>query len=208
MEQLRLPVNAFHSLQPVFDGTVPDTSKKTIASTSREPRHVCFNSPANSVHPITPYAEIYGAHPRTFNFDRAGNQVSADMFGFYSNIDDFHIDEDYVDADLDLGPSREHEMSFCRRVWVTYRSTLLGHVSERIGSLTAMCTSLWVPLKALVNSSASGHPFGDRHDMWRTSAWQLPVHRMSTHMEVDQQHFAWMQPRGNDNLHMSEWQLP
>lgn len=31
----------------------------------------------NSAHPITPYAEVYGVHPRFFNFDRSGNKVSS-----------------------------------------------------------------------------------------------------------------------------------
>lgn len=39
-------------------------------------QHVWFNSPLNSDHPITPYSEVYGVHPRFFNFDRAGNKVS------------------------------------------------------------------------------------------------------------------------------------
>lgn len=38
--------------------------------------HVWFNSPLNSLHPITPYSEVYGVHPRFFMFDEAGNKVA------------------------------------------------------------------------------------------------------------------------------------
>lgn len=35
--------------------------------------HVWFNSPLNSAIDITPYSQIYGIHPRFFNFDENGN---------------------------------------------------------------------------------------------------------------------------------------
>eukprot|EP00929_Paragymnodinium_shiwhaense_P055368 TRINITY_DN27739_c0_g4_i1.p1 TRINITY_DN27739_c0_g4~~TRINITY_DN27739_c0_g4_i1.p1 ORF type:complete len:406 (+),score=56.82 TRINITY_DN27739_c0_g4_i1:77-1294(+) len=40
---------------------------------------VWFHSPLNSAHPVTPYAEIYGVHPRFFNFDAHGQMVPSWM---------------------------------------------------------------------------------------------------------------------------------
>jgi hypothetical protein len=43
------------------------------------PRHVRFTSAAvNSEHVITPYSQIYGRHPRFFDFDRKGGMQLTD----------------------------------------------------------------------------------------------------------------------------------
>lgn len=40
-----------------------------------KPGHISFSSPLTSVVPITPYSQIYGLHPRMFNFDRNGTML-------------------------------------------------------------------------------------------------------------------------------------
>lgn len=45
-----------------------------VSSSSSSP-HVWFNNQRNSRHDITPYSEIYGVHPRFFNFDSEGDMV-------------------------------------------------------------------------------------------------------------------------------------
>jgi len=46
------------------------------AARGEQEEHVWFNSPMNSSHPVTPYSEVYGVHPKFFHFDRSGNKVS------------------------------------------------------------------------------------------------------------------------------------
>lgn len=55
--------------------TEDSLAEEQLAS-PKEKRKVWFNSPMNTSHPVTPYAEIYGVHPRHFNFDRYGNKIS------------------------------------------------------------------------------------------------------------------------------------
>eukprot|EP00928_Gymnodinium_smaydae_P010524 TRINITY_DN13976_c1_g1_i1.p3 TRINITY_DN13976_c1_g1~~TRINITY_DN13976_c1_g1_i1.p3 ORF type:complete len:102 (-),score=34.89 TRINITY_DN13976_c1_g1_i1:275-580(-) len=38
----------------------------------RKPRRVWFCSPSNSIVAVTPYAQVYGIHPRYFDFDELG----------------------------------------------------------------------------------------------------------------------------------------
>lgn len=46
------------------------TSVDVVANNSKERKHVTFDTDAVTLHPIPPYAEIYGLHPREFNFDK------------------------------------------------------------------------------------------------------------------------------------------
>lgn len=48
------------------------TENLTFASLYRQDGHVWFNSPLNSAVDITPYSQIYGMHPKFFNFDAEG----------------------------------------------------------------------------------------------------------------------------------------
>ena len=41
----------------------------------RRVRHVRFDVGPIQVHEVTPYSEIYGAHPSDFDFDRCGDVV-------------------------------------------------------------------------------------------------------------------------------------
>lgn len=51
------------------------TSSPTAAAAAAVLEHsVWFNSPLNSAVDITPYSQIYGVHPRFFNFDENGNK--------------------------------------------------------------------------------------------------------------------------------------
>lgn len=51
------------------------TSSPTAAAAAAMLEHsVWFNSPLNSAVDITPYSQIYGVHPRFFNFDENGNK--------------------------------------------------------------------------------------------------------------------------------------
>jgi len=45
------------------------------------PLTVDFDNDANSIHHITPYAEVYGMHPRLFDFDKDFSMVPAQGFG-------------------------------------------------------------------------------------------------------------------------------
>jgi hypothetical protein len=38
-------------------------------------KHVRFKLDDICVHEVTPYADIYGAHPRTFNFDKDSKMI-------------------------------------------------------------------------------------------------------------------------------------
>lgn len=44
-------------------------------------QHVSFDDGDASVHLITPYAEVYGMHPRLFDFDKGFSMVPAQGFG-------------------------------------------------------------------------------------------------------------------------------
>jgi len=51
------------------------TSSPTATAAAAMLEHsVWFNSPLNSAVDITPYSQIYGVHPRFFNFDENGNK--------------------------------------------------------------------------------------------------------------------------------------
>merc|ERR1719162_2125010 len=48
-------------------------SSGTPADAAAAMGHVWFNSPLNSAVDITPYSQIYGMHPKFFNFDAQGS---------------------------------------------------------------------------------------------------------------------------------------
>jgi hypothetical protein len=77
---------------------VPTTAEALDDSKKR----VHFNIASNTVHEITPYAEIYGEHPRTFVFDRDSCRIAAAPGGFVS-LQALHEedDEDSDDESLD-----------------------------------------------------------------------------------------------------------
>jgi hypothetical protein len=60
--------------------------------------HVWFNKYNDSQHDITPYAEIYGVHPRLFNFNEQGDMVPPSPLTKWSKsiaqFSDVHIEED------------------------------------------------------------------------------------------------------------------
>merc|ERR1719343_158670 len=76
-------------------------------------RRVRFDMDAITVHEIPAYSEIYGAHPRTFVFDRQSCRVPAAPNGFVSleavtgldqdddGFGDTSSDEESFDADRD-----------------------------------------------------------------------------------------------------------
>merc|ERR1711920_455760 len=68
-------------------------------------RRVRFDMGAVTVHEIPAYGEIYGAHPRTFVFDRHSSRVPAAPNGFVSLQAFTGDDED--DEDLDVGSDEE-----------------------------------------------------------------------------------------------------
>jgi len=49
-----------------------------------EGKRVRFNLSATTIHEVTPYAEIYGVHPRTFVFDAESRKIPAARGGFCS----------------------------------------------------------------------------------------------------------------------------
>jgi len=67
-----------------------------ICDTSR--KSVRFDLAATSLHEIQPYAEIYGAHPRSFVFDRDSHMIPAGRNGFTSGA---WADEKIEERDTD-----------------------------------------------------------------------------------------------------------
>mmetsp|Transcript_38984 Transcript_38984/g.125254 ORF Transcript_38984/g.125254 Transcript_38984/m.125254 type:complete len:292 (+) Transcript_38984:117-992(+) len=58
----------------------PATTSHSISPKERRrrvSRHVWFNSPMNSYVDITPYSQVYGMHPRFFDFDGSGSMLPA-----------------------------------------------------------------------------------------------------------------------------------
>mmetsp|Transcript_62194 Transcript_62194/g.160357 ORF Transcript_62194/g.160357 Transcript_62194/m.160357 type:complete len:220 (+) Transcript_62194:65-724(+) len=65
------------------------SNKKTPkASSSRKPRRcrVHFDSPLCQSFDVTPYEELYGSHPNSFNFDAVGNMIPPSPLGYNSPI--------------------------------------------------------------------------------------------------------------------------
>lgn len=52
------------------------------AKTQRLGQRVCFPDPAmtQTTHDVTPYSEVYGVHPRQFEFDAEGNKIHGSPF--------------------------------------------------------------------------------------------------------------------------------
>merc|ERR1711979_98778 len=71
-------------------------------------RRVRFDMGAKTVHEIPPYGEIYGAHPRTFVFDRHGRRVPAAPNGYVSLQSvigaDEHEDSSDAGSDEEVAP--------------------------------------------------------------------------------------------------------
>lgn len=49
-----------------------EAAERPVLKKNKE-RHVTFNLELNTLHEITPYSEVYGVHPRLFNFDKHGS---------------------------------------------------------------------------------------------------------------------------------------
>jgi len=177
MQQIRLPEATLKGLKQNSGDLWPDVSEESTASPSSSgtPKaRVRFNSSANSVHPITPYAEIYGAHPRTFHFDSDGNKIRT---GF--------------------GPlsSAEDEVSVFEQICTAYNthvgsSALLASAAGHISSLYTTCTSVWEPLKSFANLSCTGSMLPDVQDMktftsHKSCGWPFQDHHMNIQTEVD-----------------------
>lgn len=56
-------------------GLVRATTDSSISPHGDEPRRVSFNYTPHTVHKITPYSEVYGVHPKLFDFDADGNMM-------------------------------------------------------------------------------------------------------------------------------------
>jgi len=81
-------------------------AKETVpcAIASEASTQVCFDFRRTTIHEITPYAEIYGLHPREFVFDRHFHMLpSADTHGFvgFADTDDDSKDSESEDVDDD-----------------------------------------------------------------------------------------------------------
>lgn len=75
------PAKSFELTEPDYPQFFPVSSYAVCdAPLRKKSRHVQFaNSPTHSVHRsefgVEPYSEIYGMHPRTFDFDEFGNKA-------------------------------------------------------------------------------------------------------------------------------------
>mmetsp|Transcript_22562 Transcript_22562/g.51646 ORF Transcript_22562/g.51646 Transcript_22562/m.51646 type:complete len:159 (+) Transcript_22562:63-539(+) len=54
-------------------------TQSTAASSSSE-RRVRFSDKSDSIHEVVPYAEVYGRHPKTFDFGRGAQMIPAASF--------------------------------------------------------------------------------------------------------------------------------
>jgi len=70
--------------------------------------HVWFNGQGDSEHAITPYAEIYGVHPRFFNFNEQGEMVPPSPPSKASKSSKKHA------AELFDCPTNAHSWEGCR----------------------------------------------------------------------------------------------
>lgn len=64
-------------------GRTKDSRAKALTTSCRGSR-VKFDLKANTVHAVTPYAEIYGRHPRRFVFDKDSTMIPSAHGGFVS----------------------------------------------------------------------------------------------------------------------------
>jgi len=105
------PVNKILELELAH--VVPHVEDVPIPSfRSFSTKSVRFDLAATIIHEVIPYAEIYGAHPRTFVFDRNFCMIPAARGGFvsagfnpYSEWEedtsaDFHVDESCVSQEI------------------------------------------------------------------------------------------------------------
>jgi len=96
-----VPQNAGASRSEAADAA-PIASKLPIPSLpSLHIKRVRFNLEDTSIEFITPYAEIYGAHPRTFVFDKDSLMIPAARGGFVSADYVMGAEEDLDDDDDD-----------------------------------------------------------------------------------------------------------
>lgn len=71
----------------------PDSKPKT--------RSVRFDMAAHTLHEITPYDEIYGLHPRSFDFDRSFGIVPAKKFHLSDLFNESEEGDDCNDFECD-----------------------------------------------------------------------------------------------------------
>mmetsp|Transcript_147 Transcript_147/g.398 ORF Transcript_147/g.398 Transcript_147/m.398 type:complete len:144 (+) Transcript_147:81-512(+) len=64
-------------------------------------RCVSFSRDGDDVHEVTPYSEVYGVHPRTFNFGRHMSMLPAVPASFGRFFDDDEDSEDEAASDND-----------------------------------------------------------------------------------------------------------
>jgi len=74
-------------------------------------KRVKFDLEATSVHEVIPYAEIYGAHPYTFVFDRESQKIPAARGGYVSAASLEEPMEDLQDSDDDDDDDDDSDLS-------------------------------------------------------------------------------------------------
>lgn len=62
------------------------SSEHVAKPASSRTRRVHFDDSATVVHEVEPYAEIYGLHPRLFDFDRNSDMIPIAFFGKYFSL--------------------------------------------------------------------------------------------------------------------------
>eukprot|EP00444_Apocalathium_aciculiferum_P025523 CAMPEP_0183436156 /NCGR_PEP_ID=MMETSP0370-20130417/69082_1 /TAXON_ID=268820 /ORGANISM="Peridinium aciculiferum, Strain PAER-2" /LENGTH=240 /DNA_ID=CAMNT_0025623503 /DNA_START=45 /DNA_END=767 /DNA_ORIENTATION=+ len=81
----------------------PGALRSPQAAVCSNPRSVQFDLSKNTEHGIQPYSEVYGMHPRDFNFGRGRHVPSA---CFVDSTCDYESDDDDDDDERAMGPWR------------------------------------------------------------------------------------------------------
>lgn len=71
----RLKLGTVRYSTPVPSHRLQQSSPRMLHALPNGSPHVWFNRQRDSEHDITPYAEIYGVHPRFFNFNEQGDMI-------------------------------------------------------------------------------------------------------------------------------------
>lgn len=95
-----------HSCTKAVLPAAPQMADEQVSTSSRRTRRVHFDSEANTQHSIQPYSEIYGLHPRLFDFDRNFWMVPATGFPNRAAMSGEEVDED-SDSDSEDGEWEE-----------------------------------------------------------------------------------------------------
>lgn len=99
------------AFQAIDSGCVTNLDKNNARPKEQIPykgcqRRVTFATGLNTIHEITPYSEVYGVHPRTFNFDR---HIPSQAWHFVAPTNTLFDTDTDLDGDADDEEEEEEE---------------------------------------------------------------------------------------------------